>query len=266
MKRPNVVFLDEKDYVLINAHTKNKSTCRNEILNSIALELRTPVAVIKSNIQLLKKFCTSTENSLMEESFLLCEDSVDNIFRFINCVNFLSDAVQGKLRLKKKCFNLKRFLNQVMEELRCSNFDVSRINVDLAVSNLNVIADQYLLNRVVVNLVVNALKFSRSRVELIISELDNKLIIEIRDYGIGIPEQELADVFSPFVRASNVKMISGTGLGLSIVSRAVEYLEGSMCVNSILGKGTDFKIVIPVGLKTEKKSESELAKDLVPQF
>lgn len=266
MKSPNVVCLDDKSYVLINTLTKSKSTCRNEIIHSIALELRTPVAVIKSNIQLLKKFCTSSENSLVEESFLLSEDSVDNIFRFINCVNFLSDADQGKLRLKNKCFNLKRFLTQVMEELKCSNLDVSRINIDLTVSNLNVIADQYLLNRVVVNLVVNALKFSRSRVELIISELDNKLIIEIRDYGIGIPEEELADVFSPFVRASNVKMISGTGLGLSIVSRAVECLEGSMWVTSVLGKGTDFKIVIPVGLKAERKSESELAKYLVPQF
>jgi signal transduction histidine kinase len=110
---------------------------------------------------------------------------------------------------------------------------------------------------------VNALKFSRTRVELSISELNNRLILEVRDYGIGIPEQEFANVFNPFVRASNAKMINGTGLGLSIVSRAVDCLEGSICVNSILGKGTDFKIVIPIGLKVEKKDESEIAKNLV---
>jgi signal transduction histidine kinase len=263
MKRPNVTPPNEKDYVLINTVERRKSTCRNEILNSIALELRNPVAIIKSNIQLLKKFCVNAENSLVEESFLLCEDSADNIFRFINCVNFLSDADQGKLKLNKKCFNLKRFLSQVMAELRCSNFDISRIDVELAVSNLNVIADQYLLNRIAINLIVNALKFSRTRVELSISELNNRLILEVRDYGIGIPEQEFANVFNPFVRASNAKMINGTGLGLSIVSRAVDCLEGSICVNSILGKGTDFKIVIPIGLKVEKKDESEIAKNLV---
>jgi signal transduction histidine kinase len=266
MESPNLLCVDERNYVLINTLAKSKSICRNEIVKSIAFELRTPVAVIKSNIQLLKKFCINTENSLAEESFLLCEDSVDNIFRFINCVNFLSDADQGKLRLKKKSFNLKRFLNQVMEELRCSNFDISRINVDLAVSNLNVIADQYLLNRIVVNLIVNALKFSRSRVELIISENNNNLTLEVRDYGIGIPEEEIADVFNPFVRASNVKMISGTGLGLSIVSRAVECLDGEMYVNSILGKGTDFKIIIPVGPMAGKKSKSETANDMIPQL
>lgn len=263
MKRPIVTSPNENDYIQINPMARSNNTCHNAILNSIALELRNPIAIIKSNIQLLKKFCANAENSLVEESFLLCEDSADNICRFINCVNFLSDADQGKLRLKKKCFNLKRFLNQVIEELRCSNLDISRINLDLVISNLNVITDQYILNRIVINLIINALKFSRSRVELNITEINNRLIIEVRDYGIGIPEQELAEVFNPFARASNAKMINGTGLGLSIVTRAVDCLEGSICVNSILGRGTVFKVDIPIELKIEKNDKSEIAKNLV---
>lgn len=246
MESASSVYLNTKDFVSISAQGKSPSRRPNEIINLIALELRGPVTVMKSNIQLLKKFCRGNDQSIVEESFSMCEESVDNILRFINCMKFLSDTDQGKLELKKERLNVHSFINQVKEELRQSNYDVSRIQVDISVSGRQIITDKYLLNRILINLLVNGLKFSRSTVELVIWESNNQLSVVVRDRGIGIPEEEITAIFNPFIRASNVEMISGTGLGLSIVSKAVDFLEGDLYVNSKMGKGTEFKVIIPV--------------------
>ena len=246
MENAGIVPLNQEYFVSIIATGKSQNMHQNEIINSIARELRTPVAVMKSNIQLLKKNCTGNEHCFVEESFSLCEDSVDNILQFINCVSFLSDTDQDKPILKKLSFDLSSFFHQVMGELRQSNLDVSRINVHIDVPGIHIIADKYLLNRILINLLVNALKFSGSIVEVFVSATNNQLTVRVRDYGIGIPEEEIREVFNPFVRARNVKMISGTGLGLSIVSKAVECLEGAVYVSSIVGKGTEFKVIIPL--------------------
>ena len=255
MERPNSVYLNKNYFVSISPNGKDQNKRQQEIIDSIAFELRIPVTIMKSNIQLLKKRCNVSDHSGVEESFLLCEDSVDNILRFINCVSFLSDTNQGKPILKKLSFNLASFLHQVIEELRQSNLDGSRINVHIDVSGNHIITDKYLLNTILVNLLVNALKFSRSIVELIASVTNNQLTVQVRDYGIGIPEEELREVFNPFIRASNVKMISGTGLGLSLIAKAVEYLDGAVYVNSVVGKGTEFKVVIPLEPLIEMKTK-----------
>lgn len=266
MESSSIMSFNQKEFVSISANAKSINTRQHEILDSIAFELRTPVTVMKSNIQLLKKCCIGSGNPFVEESFLMCEDSVDNILRFINCVSFLSDTDQGRLKLKKLNFNLDLFIDQVLEELLQSNFDTKRIQVDKAVSDLSIITDKYLLNRILINLLVNALKFSSSTVELFISEINNQLTLIVRDDGIGIPEEEIRDIFHPFVRASNVKMIRGTGLGLSIVSKVVECLEGSVYVNSSIGKGTEFMVIIPYETTMEVNPEVKRSSDLIPQF
>lgn len=266
MESTKLMYFNQKEFVSISANAKSRNKHQHEILDSIALELRTPITIMKSNIQLLKKCCIGSGNPFVEESFLMCEDSVDNILRFINCVSFLSDTDHEKLKLKKLSFNLDLFIDQVLEELLQSNFDVKRIQVDKALSDMFIITDKYLLNRIFINLLANALKFSRSTVELFISEINNQLTLIVRDYGIGIPEEEIRAVFHPFVRASNVKMISGTGLGLSIVTKAVECLEGSVYVSSRVGKGTEFMVVIPFETSMEVNQEVKRSIDLIPQF
>ena len=266
MEGAGTIYFNRSNFVSVIANGKSQNTRQKEIINIIAMELLTPVTVMKANIQLLKKCCIGTGIPFVEESFLMCEDSVDNILRFINCVSFLSDTDQGKVKLKKLRFNLNSFIDQIREELQKSNFEVSRIQVDIAVSGSQIITDKYLLNRIILNLLANALKFSRSTVELFVSTADNQLTVVVRDYGIGIPEEEITEVFNPFIRASNVKMINGTGLGLSIISKAVECLEGSIYVNSIVGQGTEMKVIIPVESLLKLNTQVIKSNHLIPQL
>jgi len=266
MESSNNVYLNKNDFVSISSKGQDQNMRQKEIIDSLALEMRVPVTIMKSNIQLLKKCCIGSDNPFVEESFLLCEDSVDNILRFINCVSFLSDMGHGQLKLKKRSFNVNLFIDQVIEELQQSNFDASRIHVELAITDLYIITDKYLLNRILINLLVNALKFSQSAVEVFISQVDNQLTLLVRDCGIGIPEEEIRAVFNPFARASNVKMINGTGLGLSIIVKAVDCLEGELYVSSKVGEGTEFKVIIPLEPIVELNPMIKKTTYLIPQF
>jgi signal transduction histidine kinase len=95
------------------------------------------------------------------------------------------------------------------------------------------------------NLLANALKFSRTEVILRISTIQSNLEFVVEDFGIGIPEDEVEQIFSPFYRGTNVKNTPGIGLGLSIVKVLLETLGGKLYLHSSIGQGTIIRIVIP---------------------
>lgn len=92
------------------------------------------------------------------------------------------------------------------------------------------------------NLIENACKFSTGEVEVKISKPEQGVIVTITDYGIGIPEEEIGNIFKPFNRAANAKFIGGFGIGLSIVAKILELHAGVIKVTSRLNKGTSFII------------------------
>ena len=105
-----------------------------------------------------------------------------------------------------------------------------------------------LLNHVLSNLLVNALKFSSddTKVEFSLSEVNSvQAMFIVRDYGIGIPEDDLELVYESFYRGTNVKGIKGTGLGLSIVKRCIELQKGRIEIISELEKGTQVNVILP---------------------
>jgi signal transduction histidine kinase len=108
--------------------------------------------------------------------------------------------------------------------------------------------DEKLIRNIITNLLTNAVKFSpdRKKVYMDVSCDQKRMKIIVRDEGIGIPPEEIEELFIAFSRGSNVGTIEGTGLGLSIVKKAVDLLNGSLDVNSELGKGTELKIVLPL--------------------
>jgi signal transduction histidine kinase len=111
-----------------------------------------------------------------------------------------------------------------------------------------VTADEKLLRQILMNLLVNAVKYSPGGgiVKLIAKVNDNNILMEISDQGIGIPEGNMAVLFEPFCRGENVGSIQGTGLGLSIVKNSVEMHNGSIDVKSKINAGTSFYLNIPI--------------------
>ena len=217
----------------------------NQIISTISHELRTPVATIKSNIQLLRKFRYDIDGTILKESFSLCEESVDDVARFLDNIQLLNSATKSRIHPVYSSFRAKRIIHHLYSHLEQINLDSHRIVLEWNLKDCEIISDRKYLNQILFNTLSNALKFSNEKVELIISTADHQLSIMVQDWGIGIAEEEIEMIFQPFYRASNVKHISGTGLGLAIVHALVETLGGGIQVSSLIGKGTTIQINIP---------------------
>jgi signal transduction histidine kinase len=108
--------------------------------------------------------------------------------------------------------------------------------------------DEKLLKFIILNLLSNAVKYSPKGGEIgfKIHSNHDKLIFEISDEGMGIPEEDRIHLFDPFNRGSNIGDIHGTGLGMSIVKRSVEMYNGLIDYESEIGKGTKFIVSLPI--------------------
>ena len=241
-------------YINVNLDSHLIGNTKNPIFKAISGEFSSPVTTIKSNIQLLKRFCNHPDKMLSDETFSFNEESIENILGFIEKINFLCTSDNRSIKLKPGWFSLRSLINQVFAEIKQLNLDVSRIQLNYSVSNYNILPDKYLISTVLVNLLSNALKFSSQEVELFVSSPDDELSIVVCDSGIGIPVNQLTEIFNPFVRGCNAKMITGSGLGLSIVARAITCLGGTIEVNSEIGKGTEFKVSIPFDVLSKAKT------------
>jgi signal transduction histidine kinase len=111
------------------------------------------------------------------------------------------------------------------------------------------------MRQVISNVVTNALKYSNEETKVVVDLLYDKkdIRLTIHDEGIGIPEEDLKRIFEPFHRAKNVGSISGTGLGLSISKQAIESHQGTIAIDTEVGKGTKITILVPYLQKQQEK-------------
>lgn len=115
-------------------------------------------------------------------------------------------------------------------------------------ADINIEIDINLFTFILNNLISNALKYSPQEKQIIltINKRNDECVLRVKDYGIGIPEESQKQIFKPFHRAKNACSIPGTGVGLSTVVRCVEWLGGSIELNSQLGKGSTFTVRLPL--------------------
>jgi signal transduction histidine kinase len=157
--------------------------------------------------------------------------------------------------------DLAGFLREIIDEIMGSSKNNPAIHFSYDKNRFIIVSDKKLLRQIFLNLIANAVKFTPSGKniylnlsfdpKLEISEADSqqkKIKVEIKDEGIGIPGEDLNNIFEPFSRAKNADEIKGSGLGLSIVKRAVDLLDGEITVESKLNKGTAFSIILPTNL------------------
>jgi signal transduction histidine kinase len=133
-----------------------------------------------------------------------------------------------------------------VEEMNIQLQAGQRIQVNLSGSH-SFSTDKRLLKNILINLISNAIKFSFSNsvIELNLQDTPTGKSIEVKDYGMGIPPEDLPHLFSNFSRGSNVNQIQGTGLGLTLVKRYADILKGTVTLHSELGKGTVVTLEIP---------------------
>jgi len=224
---------------------------KSDFINRATHELRTPIATMLLMANLIdgdisqaefKEYWDVMKSELSRER-LLVEDLL--------CAGRMENGI---LQLQISNFNLEALIDEVIHQVEISARDkklsiVLNIKKETETISNFINADEKKITQVMVNLLGNAIKFSPSggKIEILVEMLNSGTIIAISDNGIGIPSEDIPLLFTRFFRGTNAieEEIPGTGIGLFIVKSIVEKHNGTLKVNSVLGKGSQFHISLP---------------------
>jgi len=238
---------EEKTVEMLNRE-KELSKFKTQVISTISHEFRTPISIIYSNLQLLKKFSYKIEEGIQKDAFELTTIAIQSLSKTLDNLTLLNQSNKGVLSYNPVEFDLVDECNRIASEISSINHNDGRIENRIEFIPGKVTMDKTLLNHVLSNLLVNALKFSSddTKVEFSLEDIDGlQARFSIRDHGIGIPEEDLELIFESFYRGTNVRGIKGTGLGLSIVKNCIELQNGKIEVISELEKGTQVNVILP---------------------
>ena len=226
---------------------KEMGDYKSQIVSTVSHQFRTPLSIILSSIELIEQISETTPTEYQAIKYKNIKTSVTNMTTLLDDVLLLQKIEEGRVQLKKQKINFEKFCQKIIREIELLKKNNNRIIFNYNFSEKTISIDTTLLNNILRNLLTNALKFSgKNKVELTISSNNNNLIIKIKDFGRGIPEKELENIYKRFYRAKNAEGIEGTGIGLSIVKKNIELLNGQITVESTEKKGTIFTVILPI--------------------
>lgn len=176
------------------------------------------------------------------------QTSVSQMIQLLDDVLVIGKTDASKLEFKPVPLNLLELCRHLVEELQLNAGSQHTISFTHQGECTYVRMDENLLRRILTNLISNAIKYSPEGGQVIfdLSCHDEVATFCIQDWGIGIPLENQKELFTPFYRAANARKIKGTGLGLSIVKRCVDLHGGQISVESEVGKGTKFTVMLPL--------------------
>lgn len=230
---------------------KKVSQIKNDFINNMTHELKTPISTISLASQMLRDSTVSLSPSTVDHISGVIFDESKRLSSQVEKVLQMAVFNEGKLKLKFTEIDLNELVMTV-----ASNFQirVSTANGELKTAilaeNPLIKGDEVHITNVIFNLLDNAVKYTTQN-PLIEIETENKngfVVVQIKDNGIGIPKEHLNQIFERFFRVptGNLHNVKGFGLGLSYVKRIIEVHNGKIKVDSILGKGTRFRLYFPL--------------------
>ena len=217
---------------------------KNRFFSTAVHELRTPLMNVLLSTSMLRRFGSGlSDDDRLEEC-----DAIDQAVRQVNStISDVLDYVREGIDPQRRSIEDLDLPAEVRRALKpLLDGDESRVKLEITCDEHVVRTDPVALQQIITNVTGNALKFSKSEIELRVRSTDGILGIEVEDSGIGIPLADLRRIQEPFFRAGNTGTIQGSGLGLSIVRELVDQLDGTFEIDSRLGKGTRVNVTLPL--------------------
>lgn len=228
---------------------------RNDFFANLSHELRTPISLMLSTIQLMELFIKEEQEiQVLDKIKKYLRTLHQNGYRLLRLVNNLIDLTKidtGFMKLNGGMYNIV----QIVEDITMSMVDFAHskeisVEFDTEVEELYMIVDPDKIERILLNLFSNAIKFTEpcGKIFVKLQMREEKIWIFVRDTGVGIPKDKLKYIFERFVQVdkSMRRNNEGSGIGLALVKSFVELHAGTISVRSKCGKGTEFCIGLPI--------------------
>jgi signal transduction histidine kinase len=220
---------------------------KSDFVSNVAHEFRTPLTIIKGNVDLVNKGGLGPVAPAQKEMLDGAINIVNRLSRLVNDLLDISKIESGKMELKKEPIQMNKIIDEnliIFDKIIKDKKQILR--KDLARDLPEVSADKDKLTQVFINLLNNAIKYTPESKEIKVRtvNLEKEIMIEITDAGEGVAPDNLDKIFDKFTRVTAEKK-EGTGLGLPIAKDIVSLHKGRIWVKSELGKGSQFYFTLP---------------------
>lgn len=234
---------------------------KSNFLANMSHEIRTPMNGVLGFLQLLQETETTPEQAEFIED---AQKSSELLLQIINDILDFSKMEANKLQLDEISFDLHLIIDDItiMAASMAQNKNLELNSLICSDIPQNVIGDPIRIKQILTNLINNAIKFTiRGEVTICVSQVDETsdtciINFDIKDTGIGIEKDKISQIFEEFSQAdaSTTRKFGGTGLGLAITKKLIRLMNGSITVESEIGRGTTFTVSLP--LKKDKDAEN----------
>jgi two-component system NtrC family sensor kinase len=228
-------------------HLKELDRIKSDFVSTVSHDLRSPLTAILGYVELIDRAGPVTEQQ--REFIRRVQFSVNNITALINDLLDLG-RIEAGFDARKEIVPLGAIINYAIEGLRSRLTEKDQNLVTEIPAKLpTVLGNPIRLRQLMGNLIGNAIKYTPTHGEITVRghAEEGQIIIQVNDNGPGIPPTDQPYIFDKFYRASNVPVDTpGTGLGLAIVKSIVDNHQGRIWVDSVVGQGSTFTVVLPV--------------------
>ena len=233
---------------------KKDNINKRMFLASISHEARTPISGIIGLVSKAQKenYDKNKVKDYLEKIKLISE----NLLELINDILNASKVELGQIRILKQKINVNNMIekiNVIIKDKVVQKNQTYKVITE-GIDDLNIIGDEVKLKQVILNLLINANKFTQEKGEIVLSvklideSIDGKvkIMFEVKDNGVGISEEFIEKIFEPFSQGDNFnnKNFEGIGLGLHICKKLVQLMDSNLIVESTLGKGSIFRFYL----------------------
>jgi PAS domain S-box-containing protein len=222
---------------------KHLNEIKSRFVSMASHEFRTPLSAVLSSAALLSKYTNEGDQEKRNKHIDRIKDSVKHLNDILEDFLSLGKLDEGRISTDPHEFNLSEMITETLAEVKVVLKPGQKFIFKYE-GEEKINADKKLLRNILINLISNSAKFSQEDSPITISAKSDseKNIITVADKGIGISQKDQEHLFTMFYRASNVTNIQGTGLGLHIVKRYLDLINGTVNLQSTLGKGTSITI------------------------
>ncbi|SES96388.1 Signal transduction histidine kinase [Natronincola peptidivorans] len=227
---------------------EKEKSLKHTLISMVSHELRAPLNVILSTIQLLETFDDSWKDGKNFKHTQRIKKATSQINKLLRDILLVERVEADKVKFSPQPIDVVKLTKATIDLLKESDYYMADIIFTSTKEVFISKVDEFLLTTILTNLLTNALKYSINGedVQIMLEFDDESMMFKIIDKGIGIPKVDQKNLFESFHRASNVGKIVGTGLGLTIVKDFIDIHKGSISFKSKENEGTTFIVKIPI--------------------